>query len=328
MPVEPEQIDVCGIIRRAIPELASGKWELVSCRSTQHLERHKKSALDWYQISYRQPQQEPVEEEIIAKHFLKHPSHARTTYRNLIRLGRAGFKVHSPFGVSHPLGYSAEPPILFMRPAPGISWEGIIQDGGDDVVVASERAADWLFRFQESGLRLRPESRGLVASYLDRRRGKFDLLIPEMSPRIHRIIERIKKDLPYASEMKPSHGDFRSAHIYLAPESVTGIDFDGLRFREPAVDAGYCIGHLLTRSYFNTGNFDNGVAAAGPFLKRYLSLSAVDLSRIRLHSGRAIFQRAPYRVAKHDPRAEAVEPWFDLIEQFIDPEAKMPLVDI
>jgi aminoglycoside phosphotransferase (APT) family kinase protein len=150
---------------------------------------------------------------------------------------------------------------------------------------------------------------------------------PDISARVRSVMDAMRRQLHDATEQAPSHGDFRNAHVFVAADCTTVIDFDGLAMREPARDVGFAVGHLLTASWFDRGSLSLGIKEGTTFLKTYLLKSETAVPRIRLHIAHAIFQRALYPAAKHRDTG-ALKMWLELVEQFLFGSTTMPLLDV
>lgn len=150
---------------------------------------------------------------------------------------------------------------------------------------------------------------------------------PTLAARLYSLSHSIAQALLQPGPLKPSHGDFHARNIFLTRDFSTGIDFDNLALREAAFDVGYAVGYLLMRSWYQTDSHDTGARVADAFLQRYLSRGKLAAARVRLHIGRSIFQSVHFSYVMHNPRMKEIEPWLDLVEQFIEGGGGIPILD-
>ena len=255
--------------------------------------------------------------EIVAKLYGDHTG--TRAIASLRQLRQAGFRPPAPHQVPRPYGYSAARKALLQARAPGVVWADVLRHDPSSLAAASAEAASWLIRLQRcptrTGFESQPGDLPAVARCAQELMSAFPRHASRLRPLTERLLSRLGSE---GTALVPAHGDFHPENVFVAPGTITVIDFDRLGLREPAFDVGYALGQLLAMSYISLGDMAPGARAASDFWQRYEGEGEARWSRVAVHAARGMLQSLYWELcALPHSRTELLELWPELIEEWL-----------
>ena len=128
------------------------------------------------------------------------------------------------------------------------------------------------------------------------------VILPQVGSAIEALLERARELHEQLPQEPPTftHGDFKSEHIWVAPDRLTMMDFDTVRLADPALDVG-CF--LADWQFWNVVSHQAGLEKPENFLAGYASgVPKERLMRARLYEATGLIKCAVRRVQlfEHD----------------------------
>jgi hypothetical protein len=186
------------------------------------------------------------------------------------------------FRVPQPLGYDAGYQTFFMAEAPGsrvlAEWIEQIEkhDASTPALNRVERCldvvAEALAELHHSDLR--PRETRSFRSELARLRQDMQLLRgrdPQLAGEIDRVLARLDHHAIDNEMLVPCHGGFRPKQLVGDEQSLTLLDFDGLTFAHPALDAAGFLCRLRKEPIFQPGKLQPLERLAEQFRRAFLA---------------------------------------------------------
>jgi hypothetical protein len=186
---------------------------------------------------------------VVAKRYPQ-PGQARASYDALRILWERGFGSGSRHRVAEPLGCFADWRVVLTRAAPGKRLAALAARPGrwEEGLHA---AGGWLAKFHALPVDLGPrEDVALGAFRLARRSARAGAHHPELEGFLVQLIEELEARVgsaPASRSRRPTHGRYHAGHVFVAPETVTVIDLDGVALADPAKDVGEFLHRLRTQ---------------------------------------------------------------------------------
>lgn len=313
------------LLRESVPEIASGRWQLVGC-DLQEVRKQRRKRIVTYALRYRDGRGEH-EASIVVK--LYGSDRGRGALEHMQTLWAAGFQPPAPFRVPRPYGYSAGQGALLQGVAGGTPWADFLGGELRALLEASRRAADWLIHLE--GTSVAAPSRGPEEAAQDIRRFATELsaAFPQHADRLGGLAERLARRLGgRPARVVPSHGDFHPKNVFLEESAVTVIDLDTFAAREAGYDAGYAVGQLLVMSRFRLGSFEPGARAAAAFVARYAEQGGAPWESVATHAARTLMQSLHFELCTlRNGKVELLPLWPVLAEELMESDGPEALAD-
>jgi len=301
----------------AIPEVASGKWQLLTCRPTE-FRKHRRKSFVVYALEYMDGKHGSAHTcDVLVK--IYGADRGQNGYDALRKLWCADFRSPGRFRVPQPHGYSAELGALVQENVSGILWADYLRGEAAPLRRASALAADWLVRLQQTAVaadvRAVEEELSNVRRFVD----ELTQAYPSNSSQLLSLAEQLATKLQAETfPLVPSHGDFHPKNLLLRDGAATGVDLDTFGLREAAFDVGYAIGQLLIMSYFRLGDLSRGAQAADALWQRYHEGGQASWHRVAAHVARTLLQSLHYELCTlNNGRVELLTLWPDLAESWL-----------
>lgn len=297
------------LLRRAIPQVRSGAWAILSCEVTQVRVRWKSRVMFCLLTYCESGADDPLALRVVIKQAPN--SQIETEAATLEALERAGLRAPSRYQVPHLLGMLPSEGIMVQLEAPGTSLRSFLANPrlpATHMTSAARAAAHWLVRFQSISL---ADERPL-------------LLCAEPCESLESLIADLRHAFPHhltlagvldqVSALPPlpeerlvlSHGDFHPGQTLVDPRhTTTVVDFENVGWRSPGFDVGTCLAQLLAMAWFDTGDARPGVSAARAFWRAYAREGCAIWPAVRFHCMRALLQVLHFALAS--PRRDESE---------------------
>jgi phosphotransferase family enzyme len=308
------------LLKDCIPQIASGEWQVESCRATD-IRGGRRKPVALYDLTYTDGQGSSTRtDQLVAKVYRAKKHRAGSAHEAITSLWEAGFRPPSKFRVPQPYGYSARRSAFVQGVVRGVPWADFLYEDAESLRAASSRAAAWLTRLQQS--KVVAPAQGVEQELARTRHFVEDLgrRYPGLRPRLQALLERLAPRFEAdPGPLMPSHGDFHPKNVVLTDGLATVIDFDTFGLREPAFDVGHAMAQLLIMSHFRLGDIAPGAEGAASFWQRYAQDGAAPWSRVALHICRTyieILHYVLYALETHKP--ELVKLWPGLVEYWLE----------
>lgn len=192
------------------------------------------------------------------------------------------------------------PRLVLSRVAPGVPAAELLREGE---LEAAARAGEWLGAFHAAHVPM-PAAYTLRNPLAQAARwtGVIARHAPELANRAGSLHERLLASRPaWPRAVGLIHGDFGAAHVFVAADTTTAIDWDSCRVGDPAEDAGRFIAslwHLAARARIT---HDDATAAERRFRDAYTTVQPRTTVRLSFYAALACLRKAT-RLARHGER--------------------------
>ncbi|HEX6796850.1 MAG TPA: phosphotransferase [Ktedonobacterales bacterium] len=192
--------------------------------------------------------------------------------------------------------------LVLLRVAPGRTAADMLQDGD---LEATARAGEWLGAFHTAPIAL-PTAYTLryPLAQAARWHDRIARHLPALANRAGALHTRLLNARPqWPGEVRLIHGDFGAAHVFVAAETTTVIDWDSCRVGDPAEDGGRFIAslwHLAARERITR---DDAVAGVWRFRAAYAAVQPRIAARLPFYAALACLRKAA-RLARHGERQQ------------------------
>ena len=277
-------------------EWRSGRWPvglpLPRVRAVRRLRLHPGSRCTFLYMVEGWP-----ESECIAKVYARPRPPAMQTLALLLA---AGFGAAGCHRVSEVIVELPALHLVLLRVAPGVPAADLLRAGDLD---AAARAGDWLGALHAAPI-------ALPAAYVLRaplaQAARWTGLIARHRPALAGSAGALHARLldvrpPWPVEARPIHGDFGAAHVFVATETTTVIDWDSCRAGAPAEDAGRFIASLWHLAARGRITHDDAAAAVRRFRDAYAAAQPLHAARLPFFAALACLRKAA-RLARHGDR--------------------------
>src|SRR5213593_4040112 len=221
-------------------------------------------------------------------------------YQTMQEIMRAGFGSEEEFSIPRPVAYLAPLRLLLYAKVPGTRAKSfILSPNESDRVLAAERCARWLARFQALAPRLGPVFH--LHDYLLslegwwRRLGDIDRLVAAKAGRLFDHLKTTALELGRI-EMCAAHGTYTAGQVLLAEDRTVTFDWDTYHVADPFRDVARFLVELqrLGWKYLGSHHALDGIAEV--FLNTYMAIAHSDMTRhLPVHQAAIFLERA-----KHD----------------------------
>lgn len=321
------EAQVFALLKSTIPEMHSEAWEARSFHIAERQKHHHKMLI-FCHLVYTDHLHHTIEEaDLVIKRY-RQKNEGDLSSAALQHLWQTGFGSESPYRVPRLYGYAPEQGTLVQERAVGQTWNTLLQqDQHSAWQTAATQAAGWLVQLQRTPAHAaipQPLSKRTPHAYLSAAPSLLQALaaaFPAFAARMERIDRDLSHRMPALQELPLvlSHGDFHAENVVSTAGWATLIDFDAYGLHEAAFDIGYCIGQLLSMSYFRCGSILPGVKSARSFWSSYASTGYAAWPHVSLEVACTLVQVLHYTLyALHADRAGMIPHWLDLIEQWLD----------
>ncbi|PYX82677.1 MAG: hypothetical protein DMG70_13825 [Acidobacteria bacterium] len=236
-------------------------------------------------------------------------------YQAMEEIRRAGFDAEDEFAIPRPVAFLAPLHLLLYEKVPGTRARAlIVNPNASDRVLAVERCARWLARFQarapRSGraFRLHDYLISLEAWW----RRFLDLALP-FANKARRLFEQLNASAPglNSTEMCAGHGDYTCAQVLLVQGRTVTIDWDTFNAADPSRDVARFLVDLKRMGLKYHGSMHAFDWAAEVFLKTYAATGHSYVpTHLAFQEAAICLERAKSDVDKQDrgccERAEAM----------------------
>lgn len=309
------------LLEDAIPEFASGEWELVS-----YAVLDRRWQLKWVAVLALEysmgPHTELRQARVLAKMYRR--GAGPVCNQALRTLWDAGFRAPQTARVPRPYGYSAKWSVLIQEFVSGAPWVSFLGTDSDALRAASESSADWLLALQRSCVSAPRREIEYERRYYDLPRFVDELvrLHPEYDASLRDVLERLEPELQLELPRLPSHGDFNPKNVLFAEGAATAIDFDTFGSREAAFDVGYAVAQLLVMSHLTVGDVGPGRDAAVAFWARYVAEGGdAHFERVSVHVARTLVQSLHFElITLGTANAQVLDIWPELARTWLNGE--------
>lgn len=286
-----------GANERLVHEWRAGRWPaglpLPRVRAVKRLRLHPGSRCTFLYTVVGWP-----EAECIAKVYAhEHPSATQV----LASLLAAGFAAPGHYRVPEVIAELPALSMALLRVAPGRSLADLLREGDLD---AAARAGEWLGAFHAAPIPL-PTVYALhdPLTHAARWTRRIARHLPALADRtivLHTALAHTRPPWP-GDAPRLIHGDFGAAHVFVAAEATTVIDWDSCRAGDPAEDAGRFVAslwHLAARGRLTQGDATD---AERRFRDAYLAAQPPSAVRLPFYAALACLRKAA-RLAQHGER--------------------------
>ena len=219
----------------------------------------------------------------------------------LAALRRLGFGPGQPLQVAAPLAYAPALRLLLLREAPGETARAAMLRGQAGV---GDRTARWLAAFHAAAPPL-PAAYRLRDPLIKARRWTQALgaTAPALAGDARHLCAALVEARPdWPAPPHLAHGDFSAAHVYLAAETTTVIDWDAWGVGDGAEDAGRFLAslhHLAARDPARRGAVAREV---GAFTRTYQAAVPLAGRSLAFYEALACLRTATRLMADGSPR--------------------------
>ena len=199
-------------------------------------------------LRYRVDDQVPDGSESLLAKLYGDAAQAERVHDLMSRLDQEVFAASHGLGVPRAVGWSADPPLVVYRPAPGADFDDTADGSQRDAVT---RAARWLTRLHGSRLAL---DRRLDVDHEVANAVQWGVTIAEAMPALATEAEAAAASLQStAARLRartdvPIHKDFHHQHLVLRPDFLAVVDLDEARLGDPALDVAHFVVNLELRA--------------------------------------------------------------------------------
>jgi aminoglycoside phosphotransferase (APT) family kinase protein len=238
-------------------------------------------------------------------------------YQTMQEIRRAGFGSEEEFSIPRPVAYLAPLRLLLYEKVPGTRAKySILSPNESDRVLAAERCARWLARFQALAPSLGPVFH--LHDYLMSLEGwwrcldDLDRPVADKAGRLFEQLTATALDLGNI-DMCASHGTYTAGQVLLAEDRTVTFDWDTYNVADPFRDVARFLVELqrLAWKYLGSHQALDGIAEV--FLDTYLATAHSDTTRrLPVHQAAIFFERAKHDVDKQARR------WRERAEVMLD----------
>lgn len=192
--------------------------------------------------------------------------------------------------------------LVLLRVAPGVPVAELLQDSILDVAV---QAGEWLGAFHTAPIAL-PTAYTLrdPLAQAARWHDRIARHLPALANRADALHTRLVNVRPqWPGEVRLIHGDFGAAHVFVAAETTTVIDWDSCRAGDPAEDGGRFIASLWHLAARGRMTHDDAVAGVWRFRAAYAAVQPQTAVRLPFYAALACLRKAA-RLARHGERQQ------------------------
>jgi hypothetical protein len=290
--------------------------------------QHHDKTLVFCQLVYLEPPAQGPEVADLVVKFYSRKGEADCSCAAQQYLWQAGFDTQ-PYCVPRLYGCASEGRVLVQQRATGHTWAQWLKQAPSLAAQMAPQVAGWLVHLQQTPLppQMPPQRRRKTPAQglAEPRRLLQELAasFPAQAPRLEGIGTQLQERRPQLQGLPIllAHGDFHPGNVMFTPEKTTLIDFDAYGVHEAAFDVGYCIGQLLSMSYFRCGSIAPGAAAASAFWQCYAREGHASWPHVAIETACTLVQVLHYTLrGRHTGRAELLALWLDLIEAWMTSE--------
>jgi len=238
-------------------------------------------------------------------------------YQAMDEIRRAGFGSDAEFAIPRPLAYLAPLRLLLYEKVPGVRARELILSAHDsEDILAAERCAHWLARFQALAPRLGPvySLDGHLSSLKQWCRSLSDHGGP-FAKKAPLLFEGLKEAAAGLGriELCPSHGTYTPGQVLLDGGRTITIDWDTYEMADPCCDVARFVVEIKRNALKHFGSLHACARATGIFVKTYFADTHSAITpRLAFHEAAICLERA-----KHD-RDKQVEGWQQKAEIMLD----------
>ncbi|HKS69874.1 MAG TPA: phosphotransferase, partial [Ktedonobacterales bacterium] len=190
--------------------------------------------------------------------------------------------------------------LVLLCVAPGVPAAELLSVGDLD---AAARAGEWLGAFHAARVAL-PAVYSLRDPLAQTRRwcGLIARHAPALADHASALYARMRSARPpWPGDAGLIHGDYGAAHIFVAAETTTVIDWDSSHAGDHAEDAGRFIASLWHLAARGRITHDDATAAARRFRDAYAAAQPQTAARLPFYAALACLRKAA-RLARHGER--------------------------
>jgi hypothetical protein len=253
-------------------------------------------------------------QELIGKVFAEDRS---DVYQAMQEIWRAGFGEGAEFAIPRPVAFVEPLRLLLCEKVPGAKAQDLVLSASEsDRVLAAERCARWLVRFQTRGPRL-----GRVVHLNDHLipldgwwRCVADLGRPS-ADKACRLFEHLKASASTLGSIETcaAHGMYTSNQLILAGTRTVTIDWDTYMVADPCHDVARFVVALQRMTLRKLGSLHALDGVAEVFVKTYLAEGRSDAeTRLPFHKAAIFLERAKRDVGAKKPG------WRETAEAMLD----------
>jgi aminoglycoside phosphotransferase (APT) family kinase protein len=211
------------------------------------------------------------------------------SYKALRALWTDGFGPSSRHRVPEPLGFITEENLLLMRRAEGTPLAQLLfldEELRDSVIEATRAAARWLAQLHASDmpfLDVEPACERIKIFKLGDMLAKAAAAYPEQSAFLLDLLQKVRKLAPdenSAQRLKPTHGQYTPANIFLRGDEVSVIDLDRLCLSDPAKDVAMFIHRIKSLLFKDAQDSPKADRIVREFLSTYRKLAPENLASL------------------------------------------------
>jgi len=216
---------------------------------------------------------------------------------------RAGFGSEDEFAIPRPVGFLAPLRLLLYEKAPGTSTKVLILSPNEsDRVLAAERCARWLARFQaiapRSGQVVSPSDHLISLEGWWRRLGDLGGSLADKASRLFEQLKATALGLG-ATEMCAGHGMYTCGQVLLFEGRTVTVDWDSYNVADPSHDVARMLVYLKRVGLKHLGSVHALDGAAELFLKTYVATGRAHVrTRLAFQKAAICLERAKRDVAK------------------------------
>jgi len=238
-------------------------------------------------------------------------------YQAMEEIRRAGFGSDAEFALPRPLAYLAPLRLLLYEKAPGTRARELILNPRDsEDILAAERCAHWLARFQALAPRLGPVY--TLDGHLSSLKQWCQSLSDHGGPfakKASLLFEHLKEAAAGLGriELCPGHGTYTPGQVLLDGGRTITIDWDTYEMADPCRDVARFVVEIKRNALKHFGSLHACARAAGIFVKTYFAAAHAAITpNLAFHEAAICLERA-----KHD-RDKQVQGWQQKAEIMLD----------
>jgi len=286
------------VLARQLSPLSLHEWRWDTSQAIRvRVLRWKKASRCTFEIALKTPS---GWQELIGK---VHAEGRSDIFHAMKTIRQAGFDSEEGFAIPRPVAFLKPLRLLLYEKVPGTRAMEFIQNPtGSSDVLAAERCAKWLARFQAIGPRLGRVYR--VDNHLDSlfqwSRSLVDLGSP-FAGRATRLFEQLKAAAQGLGtiELRPGHGTYTPSQVLLDEGRTVTIDWDTYEVSDPWRDVARFLVEVKRSALKHLGSIDAYDRANEAFLQAYVSAARSDLTpRLAFHEAAICLERAQHDVEK------------------------------